>query len=98
MTLEALAQASGVSARTISGLVGPDASSPSLDTVVKLATALGVSMIDLLSESGVELEPPAPNSRTARELGRLVEDYLVSSREGQRRIAAVAADEAEKGK
>jgi transcriptional regulator with XRE-family HTH domain len=70
-------------------------SSPTLETVELLARALGLSISDLLSDESPKIEPPSPSSRVARELGRVVEDFLVASPQGRRRIAKVAAEEAD---
>ena len=96
LTLKALSERSGVSERTISALVGESSSSPSIKTVERLAQALGVNIADLFGEDALKLDLPTPTSKVARDLGRLIEDFLVSSAQGRRRIANVAADEAEK--
>lgn len=76
--------------------------SPTTDLVERIAAALGVSAAALLSEgmaeaSSMPASPPLPaipaNPFTfARELGRLAEDFALSSDSDRTRILALAAE------
>ena len=86
----------GVSDRTIVNITADGGSSPSIETVAKLAQALGVQVADLFVSNGREPHVTQQHSRLAHDVGRLIEDFLGASVEGQRRIAKLAFDEAHK--
>ncbi|MGI8588049.1 MAG: helix-turn-helix domain-containing protein [Chloroflexia bacterium] len=84
MTLAALAAASGLSKGFISQ-VENDKTSPSLDTLERLAAALGVTVVDLLRSAGEP--PPAPHVVSGALLGE--DTPPVGGRPSQGRLLAV---------
>jgi transcriptional regulator with XRE-family HTH domain len=64
LSLEALAERSGVSRSNIS-LIERGESSPTAVVLDKLATALGVTLPELFTSSGVTDDPPSPLARAA---------------------------------
>ena len=96
LSLKQLAAKAGVSDRTIVNITADGGSSPSIETVAKLAQALGVQVADLFVSNGREAHVTQQHSRLAHDVGRLIEDFVGASVEGQRRIAKAAFEEAHK--
>lgn len=92
-----LAAMSGLSHRSITGVLseGEQQHAPTLDTLQSIAAALGTSVAELLTQCKAEPQHhlSAYSSLLARQLSRLIEDYLACSAEGRKTILAICAEQ-----
>jgi transcriptional regulator with XRE-family HTH domain len=89
----ALAKRAGVNGKTVNNLFKSmeRGMSPTLDTLIAVAKALGVSVADLLAGAGPPISVPLEQPHLlARQLGRLTEDFLLSSADGRQDILRLA--------
>jgi transcriptional regulator with XRE-family HTH domain len=89
----------GVSQTTFNRLINesPEESTPRLDTVEAIARGFGVSISELCSAACPESPAISQSPRSlAKQLGRLVDDFVSCSDEGKRAILRFAEDQANK--
>ena len=91
-----LASLVGINQKTVSNILR-GSNSPSLEILEKIAVAFGISVAVLLSPGLRENLPPArssPSASTARDIARLVEDFLLSSSQAQQELLITAREKA----
>lgn len=97
ITQAQLAKRSGLPTTSINRVFLGTDQSPRLETVAALAKGFQISIAALLSSDGLNDSPQptfGPVFTSAKEIGRLVEDYVLCDEAGKNAVLKLAASEA----
>ncbi|MFM1921669.1 MAG: helix-turn-helix protein [Candidatus Hydrogenedentota bacterium] len=92
-----LAKLVGVSQKTISNILR-GSNSPTLDVLERISAFFEIPVAVLLSpnlEANLPPVPQSPAASTARDIARLIEDFLLSPHQAQKELLEIAREKAQ---